>query len=301
MTTKRLLGLAIVPLIGWATLAAQDRPNPQDPSKTPPTVSKKELKKEVPFCHKATDVIGSDVRSPKNENLGKVEELVLDPASGTIEYAVISFGGFLGMGDKFFAVPFSLLKAPEVPEGGKHAHFTFEVDKAKLEKAPGFEKSNWPDVSTTAWADEIDKFYNTKRAAPASASGDAIDANASTRLCKASDVIGKNIHNMQKENLGEIKELVLDPGRSRVNYTKKKSGHIKKIGDKLFAIPWPAIKVARKENKDEFVLDMSKERFEKAPEYQDKEWGRMSDPNWVREMYGYYGTKPYWSSPPVEK
>ena len=143
MKSKQLFSAVIVTLVGSTTLAsAQDKPQPKTPPTTPPTVTKKELKKEVPFCHKASDVVGADVKNSKGENLGKVEELVIDPNTGAISYAVVSFGGFLGMGDKLFAVPFALLKAPEVPEGDRMANFTFDVEKSRLEKAPGFDKNN---------------------------------------------------------------------------------------------------------------------------------------------------------------
>ena len=317
MTSKRLIGAAIVPLLGWTTLAsAQERPQPKNPQGTPPTVSKEELKKSVPFCHKASEVIGSKVKNQKGEDLGKVEELVIEPSTGSIDYAVISFGGFLGMGDKLFAVPFSLLKAPEVPEGNRWANFTFDVDKSRMEKAPGFDKKNWPDIAASTWSQDIDRYYNTTRARPARAEGDdlnppsdgrtdpdrAIGANKSFRLCKASDLIGKDVHNAQKDNLGDIKELVLDPRRSRVNYFVMKSGGFLGMGDKLFAIPWDAVTIDRQEKKDELILNVSKDRFEKAPEFKDKDWNRMSDPVWIEEVYTYYGSRPYWKgSQRIEK
>ena len=299
MKTKRMMSAAII--LGCTAIASAQgtKDKHATPQGTPPTVSKDELKKGLPFCHKATDIVGSKVKNTKGEDLGKVEELVIDPGSGSIEYAVISFGGFLGMGDKYFAVPFSLLRAPEVPEGDKWAHFTFDVDKSRLEKAPGFDKNNWPDVATPDWSKEVDVFYNTKRATEAAS---AVDANKDLRLVKASDLVGKKIENTSKDNLGDIKELVLDPRRSRVSYIVMKSGGFLGMGDKLFAIPWQAIKFDRKEKKDELVLNVSKERFEKAPEYKDKEWNRMSDPAWVEDVYVYYGARPYWTgSHPIEK
>jgi sporulation protein YlmC with PRC-barrel domain len=309
MTSQRLLSAAIVPLLGGIALAtAQDKPQPKTPAGSPPTVSKQELKKEMPFCHKASDVIGSKVKNAKNEDLGKVEELVIEPSTGFIDYAVVSFGGFLGMGDKYFAVPFTLLKAPKVPESSDQAFFTFDVEKSRLEKAPGFDKNNWPDIAAANWSQEIDRFYNTTRARPAGAEGDdlssgkkesadgAIEANKNTHLCKASELIGKTVENPQNDNLGEVKELVLDPRQSRVNYFVMKSGGFLGMGDKLFAIPWGAVKFDVKERKEKLVLNATKERFEKAPEYQDKDWKRMSDPVWVEEVYTYYGARPYWTS-----
>jgi sporulation protein YlmC with PRC-barrel domain len=312
MTRTRLLCAAVV--LGWTAIASAQTDKPQSktpPSSTPPTVSKQDLKKGVPFCHKASEVIGSKVKNPQGEDLGKVEELVVEPASGSIEYAVVSFGGFLGMGDKLFAVPFSLLKAPDVPEGDRLAHFTLNVDKARMEKAPGFDKNNWPDVSAPNWGDEIHRYYGTSPShkmgdeltPPGSGKGDmgkdagkAIDENRNYRLVKASDLMGKKIENPSNDNLGDIKELILDPGRSRISYFVMKSGGFLGMGDKLFAIPWQALKVERQENKDKLVLNATKERFEKAPEYKDSDWRRMSDPSWVEEVYGYYSVRPYWKS-----
>jgi len=307
MTSKRLLYAAMIPLLGWSTAGAQDKTPPKTPQGSPPTVTKKELKKELAFCQRASEVIGSKVENAKGEKLGKVEELVIEPATGSIDYAVISFGGFLGMGDKYFAVPFSLLKAPKVPEGNDQAFFTFDVEKSRLEKAPGFDKNNWPDVANPTWSQEIDRFYNTTRTRLARSEGDdlsegkkdpdgAIDANKNTHLCKASELIGKNVENPQHDNLGEVKELVLDSRQSRVNYFVMKSGGFLGMGDKLFAIPWGAVKFDIKENKDKLVLNATKERFEKAPEYKDQDWKRMSDPVWVEEVYTYYGSRPYWTS-----
>ena len=162
MQHKHLFWAAAFPLIAGAAIAIpqQDKPRPQGEPAV--RVDKKEIKKAIPFCHRASEVVGAEVKNLKGDKLGKVEELVLDPTSGTIEYAVISFGGFLGMGDKFFAVPFTLLKAPEVPEGNKLAYFTYDVDKAKMEKAPGFDKNNWPNMADHRWGLDIYRYYGEK-------------------------------------------------------------------------------------------------------------------------------------------
>ena len=57
----------------------------------------------------ASTLIGEKVMNPHKEDLGRIEELMIDPYSGRIAYAVLSFGGFLGVGDKLFAIPWSAL------------------------------------------------------------------------------------------------------------------------------------------------------------------------------------------------
>lgn len=122
-----------------------------------------------PTVARARDLVGLYVYSPSNENLGKVEDLVIDPAKGQIRYAVLSFGGFLGMGDKYFAVPWNELKIQQKGETShgtiKEDHYVLDVKKEALKSAPGFEKSEWPDFANPNWAANVDKFYKENRSA----------------------------------------------------------------------------------------------------------------------------------------
>lgn len=101
-------------------------------------------------------ICGTDVCNPQGEDLGHVEELMLDPETGETAYAVLSFGGFLGMGDKLFAVPFRELRADRENE-----KMVLNVDKTRLKDAPGFDKNDWPDFATTTsdYRRSVDTFY----------------------------------------------------------------------------------------------------------------------------------------------
>jgi sporulation protein YlmC with PRC-barrel domain len=99
-------------------------------------------------------VIGSNVVNSQNEDLGKIEDVVLDAASGRIAYAVLSFGGFLGMGDKYFAIPWNAIHFDVSKE-----HAVLNVDKNLLENAPGFDKDNWPNMADSTWGSRIYKHY----------------------------------------------------------------------------------------------------------------------------------------------
>jgi hypothetical protein len=99
-------------------------------------------------------VIGSKVINAQNEDLGKIEDLVLDARAGRIAYAVLSFGGFLGMGDKYFAIPWN---AFHFNLSEKQA--VLNVDKKLLENAPGFDRDNWPNMADSIWENSIYKHY----------------------------------------------------------------------------------------------------------------------------------------------
>lgn len=105
----------------------------------------------------AKTMIGDRVMNRAGEDLGKIEELMIDLDRGNVAYAVLSFGGFLGMGDKLFALPFQALKLDADRE-----LFVLDVDKEKLKKAPGFDKDNWPSTADRTWGSQIHSYYGYK-------------------------------------------------------------------------------------------------------------------------------------------
>src|SRR3954453_78244 len=94
----------------------------------------------------AASLTGSRVRNPAGEDLGKIEQLMIDLATGRLAYAVISFGGFLGIGDKLFAVPWQ-----ELAWNDRGQVFIMHVDRSELEQAPGFNPNRWPDMADPSW------------------------------------------------------------------------------------------------------------------------------------------------------
>jgi sporulation protein YlmC with PRC-barrel domain len=107
----------------------------------------------------ADDVIGVEVKNAQGENLGKVEALMLDKLEGKVSYVVLSFGGFLGMGDKLFAMPWSIFNYDD-----KQDCFIISVDKETLRNSPGFDKNHWPDMSSPNWGTTINKYYGVPSA-----------------------------------------------------------------------------------------------------------------------------------------
>jgi sporulation protein YlmC with PRC-barrel domain len=101
----------------------------------------------------ATSIIGDKVHNEKNENLGEIKDVMLNIVTGQIEYFVIEFGGFLGIGVKYFAIPFRLLKV-DAP----NKSFIFSQTKEALEKAPGFDLEHWPD--TNLHLDEVGGYWS---------------------------------------------------------------------------------------------------------------------------------------------
>lgn len=102
----------------------------------------------------AGTLTGDNVRNREGEDLGKIEEIMIDVESGAVAYAVLSFGGFLGIGDKLFAIPWEALEVDEL-----NREFILNVDKQTLKNAPGFDKDNWPEMADISWGADIHAHY----------------------------------------------------------------------------------------------------------------------------------------------
>jgi sporulation protein YlmC with PRC-barrel domain len=104
----------------------------------------------------ADTLIGDSVVNGREEDLGDIKEIMLDMSTGQVAYAVLAFGGFLGMGEKLFAVPWQALHLDTV-----NHRFVLDVEKERLKTAPGFNKDAWPDMSDMNWANQVHTFYGT--------------------------------------------------------------------------------------------------------------------------------------------
>lgn len=115
------------------------------------------MARSSPIVKTNKEVIGRKVVNPQGENLGKIEEVMLDATPGRVAYAVLSFGGFLGVADKLFAVPWSALHYDPQQEA-----FVLRADKKFLENAPGFNKDRWPDMAEPNWRSTVYTYYSAR-------------------------------------------------------------------------------------------------------------------------------------------
>lgn len=102
----------------------------------------------------ATSLIGDDIKNPQGESLGDLKDLMVDLGTGKIGYAVVAFGGVLGMGEKLFAVPFQALRVDH-----ENKCLILNLPKERLKDAPGFDKSNWPNFSDPSFAQQVGTYY----------------------------------------------------------------------------------------------------------------------------------------------
>jgi sporulation protein YlmC with PRC-barrel domain len=110
--------------------------------------------KETSRLISADKVEGTAVYNPAGEKIGKIENIMIDKQSGKVAYAVMSFGGFLGVGDKYYPLPWSMLKYDTRLSG-----YVVNLDKKVLEGAPAYESRDRIDWDDEKWSRRVHDHY----------------------------------------------------------------------------------------------------------------------------------------------
>jgi len=110
-----------------------------------------------PHLMGANALTGNDVYNHKGEDLGDIKEFMLNMKTGEVSYAVLSYGGFLSIGERLFAVPFKAFKLDT-----ENKRFILNIEKDKVENAPGFDPEHWPNMADKTWIDSIHNYYNVE-------------------------------------------------------------------------------------------------------------------------------------------
>lgn len=105
----------------------------------------------------ASSLSDDDVFNTKGEKLGSIKEIMMDINSGRVCYVVLSFGGFLSLGEKLFAVPWSALTVDT-----ENKRFLMDTDEERLKEAPGFDADNWPNMADASWEKKVHSYYGTQ-------------------------------------------------------------------------------------------------------------------------------------------
>ncbi len=102
----------------------------------------------------SSSITGKSVSNLKSENIGDIKDLMIDPNNSEVIYAVLSFGGFMGIGNKLFAVPLKALQFSD-----RDDTIRLDVNKEKLENAPSFDEDNWPSTADKTFTDSVNRHY----------------------------------------------------------------------------------------------------------------------------------------------
>jgi sporulation protein YlmC with PRC-barrel domain len=238
-----------------------------------------------------SQVRGMTVRNSQGKDLGDIKDVMLDMGQGHARYAALAFGGFLGMGDKLFAIPWRALKFEHDADKNK-SYAVFDVTEETLKKTPGFDKNHWPDMADRRWMDEADKRHGVDIKAGNTEVRVRTDANRETqratkdgsfRLHRASEVEGLQVRNDHNDKLGKVEDIVVAMNSGDVRYLALSFGGFLGIGDKFFAVPFDAVRFSYDADHNDYFIafDVTKDQLEKAPGFEKDHWPDFGNEKWA--------------------
>lgn len=228
----------------------------------------------LPPLYKMESIIGHTVASQSGKDLGHIAEVVIEAATGDLAYGVLAMGGFLGLGERWLAIPWSALQLPT-----ETAAFRLGMTEEQLDKAPSFDRDHWPDMEDKHWGDTIHAYYGQppywgKHLPPKTARETA--EQVERRLLRYSYIVQGEVMNTRGQRLGDIEEVVIDAAAGDVAYAVLSFATLLGLGDKLFAIPWRALQQSA--GFGTFTLDVDKEALQEAPGFDEERWPNMATP-----------------------
>jgi len=212
----------------------------------------------------ASKLIGEKVVNDQDERLGKIKDLIVDTTNGKVQYAVVNFGGFLGVGNKLFAYP--LEKFQQARDGD---HLVLNVDKEKLKGAPGFDEKSWPDFNKGDYRGQVDRYHGAQANA------------ADVRYARASRMLKADVRDSINKDIGDVKDLVVNMKDGRVHYVVVKFDRAWSPNNKLVALPMRAFKAEGRNDKD-LVYTASRDEIQHAPAFDKNRWPDVNRDNRFR-------------------
>ena len=332
---------------GATTLRAEDEDEPEgqpDPIGEEPGIT---IPADQPTAYnKASSLLGLSVSSQTGQDLGKLRDIVIDPPSGRVSYAVLGvISGFLGLNEKYLAVPLRAFAT-----GTPKQCLVLNAEKSSVTQARGFDRSHWPGVGTPAWGAEpfwkekgsefhtptikqepmeehmkegtsesmngydsglyIDEPVILTTEAGEGVAGNSTETNTAvekvtstnlthretvglepTKFNRVQSLIGMKVRNPQDEELGYIKDIVVDLQAERVSYAVLARRATGGTAEKLFAVPLSAFRPSQEEK--HLLLNAEKSSLETARGFPVDEWPSVSHPTW--------GGQPFWKELPEMK
>ena len=232
----------------------------------------------------ASKVIGLDVRNDSEKNLGDIGDLLIETHSGEIRYAALDVGGFLGVGEDHRVVPWSTIRIVPDEKHPDTCHARTSLTEDQVKAAPRCKVHERIDTDLEK---RMDASFG-KHESWAYDKGDAVLA-----WCGRMD--GALLRDPANKEVGKVKSIILAPANDCAAYAVIDT--TREAGDKKIALPWSRIAFSYDGgNKLAASTPVEIARFASAPEYDAKDWKRMSSTAWMNELSTYYGCDPFWKT-----
>ena len=193
---------------------------------------------------RASKIIGAKVENPKGEELGDVQDLIVNADDGRVNYAILAFGGTLGFGEKLFAYPMNRFKASASGE-----ELVLNASEKEMKNAPGFDRSKWPTFGMGGYRGEVEKHFGQT-------------AKTGGKLVRMSEMLGTKVADRAGNDVGQVEDVVVSVTDGKVRYVALDPASDLNMGDQLVVLPMNAIRAT------------GEQRFEKKQQAQQRQSGQ---------------------------
>lgn len=197
---------------------------------SPPSPTPKSMMTGSSEQFRARHILGANVKNAADETVGEVKDLIISRDNNVLQ-AVLSVGGFLGIGEKLVAIPYDKLQVGRMDD---KVHIAYNATKAEIEGMPTFAYK---------------------------------EAAAGGLAFRAHDLVGTNIKNTADDTIGEIEDLIITANNNVPKAIISVGGFLG-MGDKLVAVPYDALQISRVDEKDRVVYNATKEELQAMPSFE---------------------------------
>jgi sporulation protein YlmC with PRC-barrel domain len=227
-----------------------------------PTASAMGAKAQPTAMHslRATELIGMKVNGALGKNVGQIKDLVVNVETGDVRYALLEFDPGFFKSEKLFGVP---LKQLTTVANGKTLHYA-DTSRQKMMEASGVDKKGWETaLENRRYVEGLDKSYGFK------------PPQGTSRSFRASELIGKDVDSRAGQDIGEIKELVIDLANAQVSYAVLAFDPSWTAKEKLYAFRLTDLKL-QKDN-EHLMLDIDRAMLASMKEFDANRWASLND------------------------
>jgi sporulation protein YlmC with PRC-barrel domain len=263
-------------LIATTSVTAQEAPQP---------AARQEAAPQARFIASSDEVIGLELATATDKDVGEIGDLLIDPKSGEIRYAIIEVGGFLGVGEDDRIVPWRLIQVRRDAQDAARFRAQTLLEDKQVESAPECKDD-------TVLGSDLDRRIE---AVFGKDEEWAYVGDGQAAFVRLSRIEGAQVTGAQANEIGEVQDVVLAPDSACVAYVVLDTNEA--AGNEDIALPFSRLRIAQAdEGKLALSTELDARKLQGAPEYDEQDRQRMCSTAWVMELSKHYECDPFWKS-----
>lgn len=247
--------------------------------------------------HRLSEIQGMEVKAD-DQKLASIKDIVIDVLRGKVKYAALTGSEELGKADELVAIPWNALNHQH-PEGKEGHVMVLDIDQKKLQDAPSFPEADWPSFAGNEFGGKIAKHFgdgsDSKVTIKVGSVPVKVDINREQArdgeiVHRASDLTGKPVHDSEGNELGSVKDLVIEMGNGDVRLAALQLKEATDDNSKLCLVPWSSFQCEydAKSEQAKLVLPFDASTLRAAPNFASKNWPDLARDQIVGDVNQYF-------------